>query len=200
MEKKKWYQSPEMIIGLSALLVSLVAVFVGVYSAYIDRAYARASVWPRLELYRSFSLNRAAAPEKAQGDSAQADSRREEYGAFSYGVANNGTGPALIKYVKVTYDGKPLKTWQELMRNLVGNSNQISQSHVGGRTLPAQQSITPLSTTNQEFIAAYLDTESERLSVDICYCSIYDECWTVDKENKPKAIEACPDDEDRFLQ
>ncbi len=44
-----------MIIAGSALLVSLITAFVSIYSAFIDRAYARASVWPRLEIFRSYN-------------------------------------------------------------------------------------------------------------------------------------------------
>jgi len=32
----RWYQKPEMLISLSAMVCSLMAVLVGVYSAYID--------------------------------------------------------------------------------------------------------------------------------------------------------------------
>ncbi|WP_445768576.1 hypothetical protein [Rheinheimera sp.] len=48
-------RNPEMIIAGSALLVSLITAFVSIYSAFIDRAYARASVWPRLEIFRSYN-------------------------------------------------------------------------------------------------------------------------------------------------
>ncbi|MFY8326594.1 hypothetical protein [Pseudoalteromonas sp. ZZD1] len=56
----------------------------------IARSYARASVWPRVELYRSFSM-------------------KSEQESFSYGLMNNGTGPAIIKDAKVTYNNEPVK-------------------------------------------------------------------------------------------
>ena len=87
MDSIKWYKSPEMIVALSALIIGLVTAFTSIYSAYVDREYARASVWPRLEIFRSFNGN----------------------SSFSYGVSNNGTGPALIKYAKIQ-DGIKLVT------------------------------------------------------------------------------------------
>ena len=117
MTNLPWYKNPEMIVALSALIIGLVTAFTSIYSAYVDREYARASVWPRLEIFRSYNVN-----------------------AFSYGVHNNGTGPALIKYAKV-YDGENyLKTWKELEA-----FQNVRQSHLSNRTLSPQKSITPVS-------------------------------------------------------
>lgn len=47
MEAKRGFSlSGEMLKGISALLVSRVAVVISLYSAWIDRAHARVSVWP----------------------------------------------------------------------------------------------------------------------------------------------------------
>jgi hypothetical protein len=119
MENQKWYKNPEMIVALSALLIGLVTAFTSIYSAFVDREYARASVWPRLEIFRSFG-----------GES------------FSYGVTNSGTGPALIKYAKVQYGEKYIKTWNE-----IESFTNIRQSHIGNRTLPPQNTIKPVSHT-----------------------------------------------------
>ena len=56
--KRKWYTQPEMLVAISALITSLVAVVVAMYSAYIDRAYAKASVWPSVIIARSWQSNR----------------------------------------------------------------------------------------------------------------------------------------------
>ena len=53
MKNTKWYKNPEMIVALSALFIGLVTAFTSIYSAYVDREYARASVWPRLEIFSS---------------------------------------------------------------------------------------------------------------------------------------------------
>ena len=80
------FKNPEMIIAASALIVSLITAFVSIYSAFIDRAYARSSVWPRIELARGHNTK----------------------SSFRYIVSNNGTGPALIQYARVTYDGEAI--------------------------------------------------------------------------------------------
>ena len=171
MENSKWYKNPEMIVALSALLIGLVTAMASIYSAYVDREYARASVWPRLEIFRSFS-----------GDS------------FSYGVTNNGTGPALIQYAKVGDGSKYVKKWNEI--ESFGN---IRQSHMGSRTLSPQKSITPVSYKGGD--AQKLVKADNEITIELCYCSIYEECWIIDRENKPASVDACViDPSERFSQ
>jgi len=165
MNSTKWYKNPEMVVALSALLIGIVTAFTSIYSAYVDREYARASVWPKLELARSFGDN-----------------------SFSYIVSNNGTGPALIKYARVNDGTKYIKVWAEI--ELFMN---IFQSHIGNRTLPPQSTITPLlykgDNTKSILKADY------SISIEVCYCSIYEECWVVDRNNRPTAVESCSIDE-----
>ena len=171
MDSIKWYKSPEMIVALSALLIGLVTAFTSIYSAYVDREYARASVWPRLEIFRSFSEN-----------------------SFSYEVNNNGTGPALIKYAKVKDGSKYIKTWKEIKP-----FQNFRQSHISNRTLSPQNSITPVSYKGED-AKAFLKAD-DSISIELCYCSIYEECWVIDRGNRPTAIEACSiDNKQMFLQ
>jgi len=171
MANPKWYKNPEMIVALSALLIGLVTAFTSIYSAYVDREYARASVWPRLEIFRSFSGN-----------------------AFSYGVTNSGTGPALIKYAKVQEGSKYLKTWKD-----VEQFNDIRQSHLSSRTLSPQKSITPVSYQGDD--AKALVKVDNLITIELCYCSIYEECWIIDRSNQPVVVEACIiDNEQSFSQ
>lgn len=172
MSNKSIFRSPEMIIALSALFISIITASVSIYSAATDRAYAKASVWPRLEIYKSFH------PEKF----------------FEYGVTNNGTGPALIKYAKVSYDSKIIKQWTD-----ISNFKNFIQSHTGTRILPSQGVITSLryKGKNTKF---FFDAD-KKISLELCYCSIYDECWVTDRSNQPTTVEQCIiDEKEKFLQ
>ena len=95
MNNTKWFQNPEMVIALSALLIGLVTAAVSIYSAYIDREYAKASVWPKLEIFRN-----------TQSDS------------FAYQVLNSGTGPAIIQYGQVEHNEISMKTPQSLLSSM----------------------------------------------------------------------------------
>ena len=159
-----------MIVALSALLIGLVTAFTSIYSAYVDRAYARASVWPRLELFRSYSGN-----------------------SFSYGVTNNGTGPALIKYAKVQHDSKFIKHWRE-----VEAFKDITQSHLGNRTLSPQGKITPVLFKGDDISAVI--AADKKISIELCYCSIYEECWIIDRRSLPVAAQNCEIDKKQAFQ
>ncbi|MCQ8850475.1 hypothetical protein NQT74_17990 [Alteromonas stellipolaris] len=161
MVKEKWYKNPEMIIALTALFIGLLTAFISIYSAYTDRAYAKASVWPKIEISRSHNVD-----------------------SFSYGVANKGTGPALIKYAKVYSGTKFLKKWSELPE-----FKNISQSHLNNTTLPSGHSITPLKYKG-ESVSDILAIDNN-IEIELCYCSIYEDCWVVDRTNITQPVNSC---------
>ncbi|MEM1126637.1 MAG: hypothetical protein AAGI71_08300 [Bacteroidota bacterium] len=161
MEQRKWYKNPEMLIALSALFIGLITAFISIYSAATDRAYARASVWPRLELSRSVM------PE-----------------TFSYNVVNNGTGPALIKHTLVKLDDEYLQAWWD-----IEVFSGITQSYIGGGTIPAGNAVNPLVYRGAS--TADVVELDRRIDIQICYCSIYDECWIVDRSNTHESVGSC---------
>lgn len=178
MSKRYSFKNPEMIIAGSALLVSLITAFVSIYSAYTDRSYARASVWPRLELFFNYI--------------------EEEY--FAWGVTNKGTGPALIRYARLTYEGQPIRSWPEYLTLRTGRPVQHTQSFIYSRVVSAGETVKALHTTDME--AAKLIVADNNLEIEICYCSVYNECWLIGNSSlEPKAISHCQIDEAlRFMQ
>ena len=171
MSENKMTNKPEMIIAISALFVSLVTVVISVYSAHIDRTYSRASVWPRVEIFRSFGKD-----------------------FFEYSVTNNGTGPALIKYAKIKSNNKIIHYWID-----IPEMDNIIQSHIGTRILPSLATIKPIASTGS--VSMEISKIDANISIELCYCSIYQECWVTNRENKPQPVEVCTiDDVDRFLQ
>jgi len=172
------FKNPEMIIAGSALIVSLITAFVSIYSAFIDRAYARSSVWPRIEIARG----------------------HDSKSYFRYLVSNNGTGPALIQYARVTYNGEAIPNWQTLFAKYGIANEGMAQSHIGTTVLPAQKQINPVEINNAAFYSKHY-SQDHLISIELCYCSIYNECWLVDRENQPQPVAQCSiDDSQRFLQ
>lgn len=178
MSQATSWKNPEMLIAISALVISVITAFTSLYSAFTDRTYARASAWPRLEIARSHDAEIS----------------------HQYIVSNNGTGPALIKYAKVSFAGQPLKSWDQLLSTLGSAEASFSQSHLGRIVLPAQQKITAFHLRTPKAVAAYYASPAP-VSIELCYCSIYDECWLVDRSNQPIEVAECQIDEaERFLQ
>ena len=172
----KWFTQPEMLVGLSAVLVSLVALVVGVYSAYVDREFARASVWPSLLLAQSYNSER-----------------------FSYLLLNQGTGPAIIKYARLESNGKVFKVWADWLEDEGFANAPFSQSHIGGGVVRAGQQVVAFSTEDMG-LKAHL-SEGAQNSLKVCYCSVFDDCWVVDGFDAQTEVDACSiSDDERFTQ
>jgi len=164
-----WYRKTEMIIGLSALVVSLVAVCVGVYSAYLDRAFARASIWPKVEIHSLYSSSQK---------------------KFIYRIENVGTGPALIKYTKIKYKSKVVRDWTELTQLLGHKTREFSTASIGSRVLPALATINPLVSEN-ESLAETLNKQRSSIKVEICFCSVFDQCWLTKAGDTTESVASC---------
>lgn len=167
---------PDMIIAMSALLVSLVTAAATIHSAMTNRQYARASLWPNLVVGMSYNE-----------------------GGFSYLAMNRGTGPAKIQYMHVTYQGKPVRNWRELMAKLPGPIRNTMQSQLVGATITANQVLEGFSLKNPDNAKAMYEL-ADNVEINTCYCSVYDECWMyTEKTNQAAPIEACPvNDPDAF--
>jgi hypothetical protein len=165
MDDLKWYKKPEMIVAYSALLISFVTAIISVYSAYVDRTNARVSVWPRVEIFRNY------------GNS-----------FFEYELKNSGNGPALIKYTLVNYKSTPIKSWQEIPK-----LPAFTQTHIGTRILSPNSKVKPIEYKGTESVTLY--EAAKFIDINICYCSIYDDCWLTNEENEHLPVDSCPIDE-----
>lgn len=173
---RKWYAQPEMLIALSALITSLAAVVVSVYSAYIDRSYAEASVWPSVVIARSWGQNR-----------------------YEYIVLNQGNGPAIVHYARFSINGQVVKDWEQAFEVIQpGQPQNYTQSHIGSGVIRPGQQIQAMKVTSAASVADLLNTDVE---AEICYCSIFDDCWVSSGIEAPVSVERCEINEaERFLQ
>jgi hypothetical protein len=149
-----------------ATLVGLCALCVSGYTAYVQRQQVRAAVWPILEFYSSN------APD------------------IHFTLANKGVGPAIIRNVIVNVDGQPVKNWYEVLDRFVGpGEHPGSESDMSGHVFAAGESITvftpfdpdgkPIAFDKSNPHWAKMNMDRDRVTVEICYCSTLDECWTL---------------------
>jgi len=148
-----------------ATLVGLCALCVSAYTAHVQRQQVRAAVWPILEF-----------------DSSN--------GPIQFTLANKGVGPAIIKHVSVKVDDQPVKNWAEVLEKILGPGyHPGEESDMRGRVFSAGESMnvfTPHGDANNPIpfdksnpLWAKLNTGRSRVTVEICYCSTLDECWTL---------------------
>jgi hypothetical protein len=148
-----------------ATIVGFLALCVSSYTAYMQRQQVRAAVWPILEF----------------------DSRNNP---IQFTVANKGVGPAIVKHVILKVDDQPVKNWYEVLEKILGPGyNRGEEADIGGHVFSGGESrnvFTPHDDANKplEFdksnpLWVKLNTDRARVTVEICYCSTLDECWTL---------------------
>jgi len=148
-----------------ATLVGLCALCVSAYTAYVQRQQVRAAVWPILEF-----------------DSSNAPD-------IHFTLANKGVGPAIIRHVIVMVDGQPVRNWKEALEKILGPGYLFSESDMSFHVIAAGESRTvftphdpennPLNYDRSNPLWVNMNKERLRVSVEICYCSTLDECWTL---------------------
>ena len=151
--------------AIIATLVGLCALGVSAYTAYVQRQQVRAAVWPILEF-----------------DSGN--------GPIHFTLANKGVGPAIIRHVILKVDGQPVKNWKEALEKILGPGEHLgSESDMSGHVFAAGESRTvftphdaennPRNFDKSNPLWVKMNKERLRVSVEICYCSTLDECWTL---------------------
>jgi len=170
---------PEMLVGISAVIIGLCALGVSMYETGLMREEQRAAVMPILELGRSYNVSKSD-PSKNR---------------FALLVQNVGIGPARVLDFSVTVDGQPQPTWDAAMRALTGSDQRVSHSMsvINGRTIPPDKTVRIFELKDMNFLDEILE-ESGRLEFEACYCSIFDECWTTENTTFGISQEAptCP--------
>ncbi len=180
---------PEMLVGVSAVIIGICALAVSLYETRLMRAEQRSAVLPMLELSRSYY---------ATDYEADAASWR-----LSLQAENVGIGPARVQDFRVLVDGEPQATWQDAMRALLGRDAIVmyGQSTINGRTIPPERMVTMFDLNNTELARELVD-EFERLDFEACFCSVFDECWVTSYSGfgTGEAVEACERTDDSFTE
>lgn len=173
----------QTITAISAILVSVIALFVAWDQARVMRAQQHADVWPALQIQSEFLT--------------QADSYQ-----MSLTVKNDGIGPAVVHYVSADMGGEALTNWEELGdRRADGllRPGMWTGALRGEIVAPGEEVVLARLTWPREGVDPGLLRDHRHLiwsmTMDVCYCSVYGRCWTTDRDTtqiQPQAIAACP--------
>ena len=185
------------IIAVSALITSVVSIFLGVQNSDSMNRLVEASSWPHLGI---------------------ASGNLSDVGALEISVAatNEGVGPAKLHSLVVSYDGQPTRNLIALVNACCSpESGPIETIEDYTTYLGAAATGTPSSRViragetallfrvsregSNEVTWDLLDQArlSDKMVVDACYCSVFDECWISDlkslEKQKVASCEADPD-------
>jgi len=178
---------PEMLVGISAVVIGLCALGVSLYETSLMRSEQRAAVVPILELGRSYNYS-------------VTDPSRNR---LSFIAQNVGIGPARVIDFRVTVDGEAYTTWDAAIRTLADVDGRVAyaMSTVNGRTIPPDKTIEMFKLSDLEYLDAILD-DFERVDFEACYCSVFDECWTTKMTTfgASEPVESCARTNESFTE
>jgi len=172
----------------AALAISAFALAIGAYQTRLMQTQARASVWPYVVLGFHYA-------------------DKGEHPEFALHVENNGVGPALVRSVQVWFDGKPVEHWDKVFDALFPAA--MGHGSVNASLSGLASVVIPPSTNRETMIDAVKIADPvaakamfdarERLKIDICYCSVYDDCWVAHwLKAKLDSVPACHEGAQEF--
>jgi hypothetical protein len=177
----------EWLTSLSALVVSICSIFIAVHNSHdADKALA-AQTYPYLDLDRS-------------------DATPSGQKVLSIGFVNNGVGPAHEQSFRLKAHGQYVTSLDTLLAGAVGRDNVKAAhlalvplvNHVPTRFIPANTNRFVFQTTRTATNAKWwdlLDKDSDGWVMEVCYCSVFNECWTRREDTPPRKVAACHRDE-----
>ncbi len=164
MDRSDW-------LAIVAIFLSSLAVFVSIYEARILKdqqeimqAQQKASIWPYLRTSLSYEYS---------------DKLR-----VKLSVENKGLGPALIQDSRIFINKKARDSYMEIdssFRAILPDTVDIglSMSGIGGAILSPGEKVLVLELQCNRFEGDNRKIYTMLLEHRLCFCSLYDDCWTV---------------------
>lgn len=161
--KHKKTSTLQVIIGVSAVLVSLCALFVSISQARLMREQMHLAVMPRIDI--SFSENSSK--------------------NLNVAINNCGIGPAEIVATKIEYNSIAVTNWDELFSIMNKDSLKLedfSSTKLKNRMLVPMQ-IFPILTIPDGNLYKLLKANKEKVRITIYYKSLYNDYFVVCRES-----------------
>jgi hypothetical protein len=173
----------------SAIVISLVSLFVAIEHGHTMQKLVAANSWPLLQYNSSNTDEKSLNPK------------------ITLSVINAGVGPAIVKNFTVKHAGKSFKNPYDLLASCCGftvksvDTTKLTRgnpivSTVDNTVIQAGQKVDYLFMDPADWnIDSWrkLDRERFKLTFDVCYCSVLKECWRSDLTGiEPEKVENCP--------
>jgi hypothetical protein len=175
----RWF---DYVMGGAALLVSVVSLYVALHHGRTMEKLVQANSFPNLE------------PDVDISDGTQTGRA-----SLSVSLRNSGVGPARVETLAMSVDGVPLASPGDLVSAIVKRSDQtkfsakMSVEPAVGSLVGAGREIQLVSFDFADaavWFAPALAT-AEKLSLQVCYCSVFDECFAVESGKRPARVREC---------
>lgn len=185
----------DMVVALAALVTSVVSITVAVRHGETMEKLVEAQSWPHVELDSSNLL----------------DGKLN----VALSLRSSGSGPAKVKTLSLRYADQPVHSWPELIRACCASDPKaddatllretdgrvVTGTPAGAVLLPGDKAMI-LSLPRSDANAALwkkLDQRRATLRFDLCYCSVFNECYVSDlRRSDPRHVESCPIPKDQW--
>jgi len=163
----------DLIIALFALVISSLAAGAAVYQGRVIARQLSVAVWPYVT-FRETSSNTY----------------------IELDVLNVGSGPAIIGGATLYVDEKPQASLSTTLRRLGFKPDHgdatVTLTNLGpGAVIPSGQSL-PLVRVESRQFAALAPKVAQRIRVEVCYCSMLQQCWLKSTgQNYPTEVTTC---------
>jgi hypothetical protein len=148
----------DLVVAASAIVISLASLVVSVQQTRLMREQQQASVWPRLTMEGAI-VNDPPSTE--------------------LGLRNAGIGPARVIWGQVRLDGTPITRLDTLLAIAADTATTVSvkalTASITNDVLTPGQTKTFLRVDGP--LATGVARLGPRLTLDVCYCSVFDTCW-----------------------
>jgi len=174
----------DITLAISAVFISLISLLLALQHGRAMEKMVEMSSWPYVSIDHS-TLTRDARPR------------------ISMEIMNSGVGPAMVESVEVFYRDVPQSDPKALIRAMLkvtdpGRGIDVLQSDVIDTVLPARESRVLFDVMLDRFTPEEYQTlrhESDELTFQVCYCSVFEECSVLDGRKvvpRPDRVKACP--------
>jgi len=186
-----WLMASHFLIGAPAMLISVGVAYFTFVQAEATKKMQQADAWPFL----SYGTSNSGISEKGER-------------MISLNLSNNGVGPALLGPIEIRYQGQPVRDPRDLLTKCCGfqpngglNLSTSPSSGIVARPGESVKFMQVAETPTSKALWDRFETERWKLQVRSCYCSIFDECWTIEgAQAKPKPVAQCPTDWVQFRE
>jgi len=186
-----WLMASHFLIGAPALFISVAVAYATFVQAEATKKMQQADAWPFL----SYGTSNSGVSEKGER-------------MISLNLSNNGVGPALLGPIEIRYQGQPVRDPRDLLSKCCGfqpngglNLSTSPSSSIVARPGEEVKFMQIAETPTSKALWDRFETERWKLQVRSCYCSIFEECWTIEgAQAKPKPVAQCPTDWVQFRE
>lgn len=180
-QHKPWHRHFETIGSITAIVVGIAALYVSWDQGRVMREEVRASVWPAVQTEGYVD-------------------RRSGQMAIGLKLRNAGVGPARIERITVRNAGEVVEGIDALVERMPPGAERAIQYStgrimaVGEELLPFELRYSEASALTQVDAVDLMESLSQEWSIEVCYCSVLDQCWLGgDREPGQREVERCDD-------